>query len=253
MTHRMTNRWILRAAAVALRLSTIALCAGAIGFIRISHARRVSVGEWSERRCSVYRSTYPGAADPCSDAPRGPTVATISTVRADIKEARAALARGDDQSAARDLARALDRANTVEKQSSLVATAVAAVEVSEILDVIDASPAVAHRPELRAALVRTTLATAQRPLEAERLRAARATLAAAAPKTALVTWGATDARIADEIEREDAALLSMQRAARAGNRAACERAAVGPEIVGGHCAMLIRTVATARRLDRARR
>jgi hypothetical protein len=246
----MTNRWILRVAAIGLGLSIFTLGAGAIGFIRLSHARRTSLDEWNERRCSVYRSTFPRAADPCSESPSGPVGSTMTAVRADIAHARAALGHGDDETAARDLARALDVASRVERESSLIATAVAALEVSEVLDVVDAFPAVAARADLRAALARTKLETAQRPLEPERLRFTRRALEIGAPSYGLVTWGVTDARVSDEVEREDAALLSMQRAARAGDRQACERSGAKAHISGGICSTLVRTIATERRLSR---
>lgn len=248
----MTNRWTLRAATVVLGLFCLALGAGLAGFMRISHARRASLAEWNAQRCTVYRSTHQGAADPCAPPPRGESiVATLHGVRTDVSQARHALDAGDERSASRSLAHALDRVSAVERRSSFFATAVAARATSEILDVIDAHPSLATRPELRDALARTTLATARRALEADRLRAANDALVAT-PRTAFVTWGATDARIADGVEHEDSVMLSMQSAARAGNRAACERAGATAQIGPHVCPALMRTMETARRFDRVR-
>lgn len=182
-----------------------------------------------------------------------PVVPALKASRVDLADARTALDRGDEATAAHALARALDRASDVERRSTIVATAIAAKEVSDVLDVVDAFPAVARRPELRAALARTSLATAARPLEAERLHSANLALTTRTQRTAFVTWGATDARIADAVEREDALLVSMQHAARAGDLAACQRAGEKSEVGAYVCPALVRSVATARRLDRARR
>lgn len=245
----MTNRWYLRGAAVALAFTALALGAGLAGFFRISHARRTSLREWNDQRCSVYRSTFEGADDPCS-APTSPAplFRSMKDARTNISRARLALDAGDETTAARELGRALDRASAIERASSLLATAMAARATSEVLDVVDSHPSLARRSDLQRALVRTKLATAQRPLEAERLRAAQERLKNGTSGTAFLTWGASDARLADEIEAEDAALLTMQRAARAGDHAACERA--GARTHHGHlCARLVGTMATAKRLS----
>src|SRR5688500_6636232 len=167
----MPSRWTLRAAVAALALSTVALGAGLAGYIRISYARRVSLREWNAQRCTVYRSTHAGADDPCAEVSRdGPTVVgSLRDARSEVKNARAALALGDDEQASRALVRALDHVNAIERHSSLLGTAVAARAASEVLDVVDAKPSLAQRRDLRAALTRTTLATAQKPLEADRL------------------------------------------------------------------------------------
>ena len=251
MTSAMTHRWYLRATAAALAFSALAFGAGFVGFFRISHARRDSLREWNTQRCSVYRASLPGAEDPCAEVVRdGPTIiSSLHAARAHITSAKIAIARGDDVTASRDLAVALAQANVVERRSSMFATAIAARITSEVLDVIDANPAVARDLLLRAALEGTTLPTAHKPLEADRLRIANAALTDPKARTAFLTWGAGDARIADAVEREDGLMLSMQHAVRNGDQAACERAGakamMGPYV----CASLVRTTATAKRLS----
>jgi hypothetical protein len=108
---------------------------------------------------------------------------------------------------------------------------------------------VAPRAEPRTALARTTLPTAHKPLEADRLRIANAALTDPRARTSFISWGAGDARVANAVEREDALMLSMQRAARAGDAAACERAGKNAQIGPYVCAPLVRTTATAKRLS----
>lgn len=247
----MTHRWYLRGVVAALGLSAVAFGLGLVGFFRISHARRVSLREWNTNRCSVYLTSHTGADDPCAEPSRnGPTlISSLTAARVDIANAKSATARGDDAAAARELAVALDRANAVERRSSMFATVIAARIVSEVLDVADANPNLTRRAELRAAVARTSLPTAQRPLEADRLRIANAALDDASSRAAFITWGATDARISDGVEREDALMLSMQHAARDGDQAACERAGkktmMGPYV----CTPLVKATATAKRLS----
>lgn len=246
----MTHRWYLGAAAAALGLSTVAFAAALLGFIRISHARRESLREWNTNRCSVYLTAHGGAEDPCTEPSRDePTlISSLKAARADIARAKSAIGRGDDGDAARELAVALDRANATEHRSSMFATMIAARIVSDVLDVVDAHPALTRRGELRAAIARTSLPTAQRPLEADRLRMANGALSDPSSRT-LITWGATDARISDDVEHEDALMLAMQHAARRGDRAACESAGrsamMGPSV----CAPLVRATKTAQRLS----
>src|SRR5687768_6252953 len=104
----MPSCWTLRAAVAALALSTVALGAGLAGYMRISHARRASLREWNSQRCSVYRSSFTGADDPCAEVSReGPTiVSSLKAARAEITNARAAIAIGADDEASRALARA---------------------------------------------------------------------------------------------------------------------------------------------------
>lgn len=250
----MTNRWTLRAAVAALGLSAVALGTGLAGFIRISHARRASLQEWNAQRCSVYRASVAGADDPCAEVTKStPLIPALKAARSEITNAQAALALGEEEEASRALARALDHATAVERRSSLFSTVIASRVTSEVLDVVDAHPALAQRGQLRGALARTTLSTAHRPLESERLRMAHTALAAPALRTAFVTWGATDARVSDAVERDDALMLAMQQAARNGDRAACERAGAKATIGPHVCAPLVRTAATSDRLSARRR
>lgn len=251
MTFAMTHRWYLRGVVAALGLSAVAFGLGLVGFFRISHARRASLREWNTNRCSVYVSSHSGVDDPCAEPSReSPTLfSSLKEARVDIARAKAAIARHDDAAAARELAVAFDRANAVERRSSMFATMIAARIVSEALDVTDANPSVARRPEVRAALVRTSLPTARSPLEADRLRMANAALNDPSSRAAFITWGATDARISDLVEHDDAAMVSMQRAVRDGDRAACERAGKNARVGPYVCASLVRSVTTAKRLS----
>lgn len=247
----MTHCWYLRGAVAALGLSAVAFGLGLVGFFRISHARRESLREWNTNRCSVYLDAHGGVDDPCREPSRdGPTlISELKAARVDIARAKSSIARRDETDAARELAVALDRANAAERRSSMFATMVAARIVSEVLDVTDANPSVAHRPELRAAFARTSLPTAQKPLEADRLRMAHAALNDPSSRSAFVTWGAADARISDIVEHEDALMLSMQRAARDGDRATCERAGRKAQMGPNVCASLVKATATAKRLS----
>lgn len=247
----MRSCWTLRAAVAALALSTVAFGAGLAGYIRISHARRASLRDWNAQRCSVYRSTFAGSEDPCAviSGERPTLISSLKAARSEITNARAAMAIGEEEEASRALARALDHANAVERRSSLFATAVAARATSEVLDVVDANPSLEKRRDLRAALARTKLSTAQKPLEADRLRTAHAALNDPSARTAFITWGATDARIAETVERNDAQMLAMQHAVRAGDQASCERAGAKATIGPWVCASLVRTNATAKRLS----
>jgi hypothetical protein len=246
----MPQRWYLRAAAAALALSALTFAAGLAGFFRISHARTTSLRDWNDRRCSGYRSTHAGADDPCREVSRdGPTlISHLKDARIDISRAKVALYAGDEATAAHALATALDRATVAERRSSLFATAIAARITAEVLDVVDESPAVARRTELASALARTKLPTALRPLEADRLRIAHVGTTERWSPSAFLTWGASDARTADAVEREDALMHSMQLAARAGDQAACERAGAKASIGPHVCASLVRTTTTAKRL-----
>lgn len=219
----MTNRWILRGGAAALVLSIAGLAAGGAGFFRMSLARSASLARWSDARCAAFVEANPGAADPCAAGGRPRVLPEYERGRRDVEGARRALERGDDVEAAARLASALDRVARIERGASFIATLVASKLADEALDVIDERPQLGRAPEIRRALLRTELRTARHPLETERLHQLAASLAA--PPARLVTWGATEARMADDAERGDAVLATMERAIRQGDRAACERAA----------------------------
>lgn len=255
----MTNRFILRGAAVALALSAGVLVAGGAAYFRIARARTASLRAWSDARCTAFRAANPGAADPCVVGPvaRPLALPVFRAGEADVAAARAALARGSDGEAAARIAAALDRVQVLDRHGTMIGTLTASKLASEALDVLDESPGLSQTSEVRAALARTTLVSARRPLEAERLGQLRTALASA-PPGAFVTWGASDARVAEEAERGDAVLHAMESAARRGDLGACQRAArqdgglFGADFRAVLCPKLVDVARTERRLVRAR-
>lgn len=259
MHERMTNRWILRGAAATLGLSAALLAAGGAAYFRIARTKTESLRAWSDARCATYRAANPDAADPCAlDAGSGrPVVPELQRGRGDLAAARAAIARGDDREAGAKVASALARVKVIDRSASMIGALVSSRLASEVLDLLEEAPRLSRDPQVRAALARTELASARRPLEAQRLRELRLVLDEARPGR-FVTWGASDARIADRAERGDAILRAMETAARHGDVAACERVArqegglLGAPMRAGLCAKLVDVGRTSSRLARAR-
>jgi hypothetical protein len=252
----MNESWPVRILRVLLVLS---LPVGVVALVEwqvLSRDRHASLRTWNEARCGAFMRRMPDAQDPCGPERLGPSTAEeLRAGRVDIEAARAAAERGDRQRAAAALAASLSRSRRMERRSTTFATMMAATLVRDVLDVLEAHPSLATDPALRESLLKGALASAERPLESERLWVISSALAGP-PRSTLAIWDTTTGREVDVAEREDAILAQMEIALRAGDVEACHRAAARGDALFGvplrHvlCTKMIDVVSTARRLAR---
>ena len=195
----------------------------------------------------------PGPASP------GPVAATPAVPQyrialEDLKMAELGASSGHREIEARALVRVLERADRIDRGSSLIASLVAAKLFDAVADRVDADPALLDDANLVAALRRTSFVSSRRPLEGER-RHALGVLAGVPSQVPFRTAGFVESTATQAMEDVDATLHEMEDSALAGNLEQCQTAAqkpkglakqvtVGPSI----CKSAVRVASAGRRL-----
>ncbi|MBX3185450.1 MAG: hypothetical protein KF819_00490 [Labilithrix sp.] len=190
--------------------------------------------------------------------PSNATVPLYREGREALEEARVHASAGRRAEAASALARALGRAKELEGRRSFVSSFVASKLVAHVLDRTDGDPSLLDDPVLAAALRRTTLPSARRPLASERLHAL-ARLATIPEQVPLRTGGLVESVTTDAMREVERTLGEMEAAVLAGDLARCEQAALSSRGVArqvtvgpSFCKHAGEVVTTNARLERVR-
>ncbi len=128
---------------------------------------------------------------------------------------------------ARALVKVLERADLVDRQHTFVASLIAAKLIDGVADRINAEPWLLDDGLLRAAIRRTSFASARRPFEAERLHA-KSRLAEVPSEVPFRTAGLVQSTTAQAMDDVDATLHAMEDSVLAGDQQRCEEVSQRP-------------------------
>lgn len=172
----------------------------------------------------------------------------------DLKMAELGARNGSRDVEAIALASVLERAERIDRGSSLIASLLAAKLFDAVSDRVDAEPALLDDSRLVTALRRSSFVSSRRPLDGER-RHALGVLASVPSQVPFRTAGFVESTATQAMVDVDAALHEMEASALAGDLEQCQSAAqkpkglakqvtVGPSI----CKSALRVASSGRRL-----
>ncbi len=184
--------------------------------------------------------------------------ADFKRTRDEIDAADVALRAGDRALAVSRLSHVLERAETIDRQNSLVSSIFAGRLIEGVAGRIDTDPSLLDDARLASAIRRTSFASARHPLAAERLHAL-ARISRVPAQVPVPTGGFAEAKVTEAMDDVDRTLRQMDASVVANDLRGCEAAAqaakglAGTVTVGpGICQAGLHVAQVGERLERLR-